>query len=85
MFKLVLRSCLIAALCLPAVVFGQGTPTASDYFNEGIQKSNAKDYTGALQAFTTAIILNPENAPSYYNRSLAKISLRNATKITHTF
>lgn len=56
--------------------------TAADYFNEGVQKSTAKDYPGALQAFTTAIILNPENAPSYYNRALAKISLNDIQGLT---
>ena len=49
--------------------------TAADFFNEGIAKSNAKYYPGALQAFAASIILNPENAASYYNRALTKSSL----------
>lgn len=52
--------------------FAQQTHKATDYFNDGLQKSAAKDYPVALHAFTMSILQNPENGPSYYNRALSQ-------------
>ena len=49
--------------------------TAKEYFNRGIDKSNLKDYTGAILDYTKAIELNPKNAVAYYNRGIAKLNL----------
>ncbi|GAB3022730.1 hypothetical protein GCM10027185_21090 [Spirosoma pulveris] len=54
--------------------FAQQTQKATDYFNDGLQKSAAKDYPVALHAFTMSILQNPENGPSYYNRALTKLA-----------
>jgi Flp pilus assembly protein TadD len=71
-----LRLALCSGLCLtiisaPAVA----QQTAADYFESGITKSKANDFTGALQAFSMAITMNPDNAASYYNlRPISKIT-----------
>jgi lipoprotein NlpI len=49
--------------------------TAVEFFDSGITKSKSNDFTGALQAFSMAISINPENSASYYNRGLAKANL----------
>ncbi len=50
--------------------------TAAEYFEEGVNKSKTGDFVAALQAFNLAITMSPENAPSYYNRAMAKANLR---------
>ena len=50
--------------------------TAAEYFEEGVNKSKSGDFVAALQAFNLAITMSPENAPSYYNRAMAKANLK---------
>lgn len=39
------------------------------YYRRGFYKQNIKDYTGAVEDYTTSIILNPNNAYSYIGRA----------------
>lgn len=39
------------------------------YYRRGFYKQNIKDYTGAIEDYTTSIILNPNNAYSYIGRA----------------
>ena len=65
--------CLLTAL-YSSVSFAQAPLTATDFFQEGIQLKNKKDYVGAVRAFSASIELAPLPA-SYYNRALVKSSL----------
>ena len=50
--------------------------TAEEYFYDGINKSNLKDYYGAIAAYSKALELNPNLTNSYYNRGVAKGNLK---------
>ena len=39
------------------------------YYRRGFYKQYIKDYTGAIEDYTTSIILNPNNAYSYIGRA----------------
>ena len=41
-----------------------------DYYKNGIEKYELKDYAGALSDFTIAIEMMPEMAEAYYSRGL---------------
>jgi len=49
-------------------------------FKAGKAKTRLHDYHGAIQDYTKAIELNPENAEAYHNRGKAKIFLRDDHK-----
>ena len=51
--------------------------TATEYYNRGVEKSDLKDYTGAISDYNKAIELNPDFASAYYNRGFAKDHLKN--------
>ena len=46
-----------------------------EYHNKGNAKVNLGDYRGAIQDYSKAIELNPNNANAYYNRGNAKSAL----------
>lgn len=50
--------------------------TADDYFNQGMDAFNAGDYQGAIEAYTQAIRLDPNDAASYNNRGTSYFNLR---------
>ena len=52
--------------------FGQ---TATEYYNRGVEKSDLKDYTGAITDYNKAIQLKPDYAAAYNNRGAAKSKL----------
>ncbi len=45
------------------------------YYNRGCAKDELKDYTGAIDDYTKAIELGPNNESEYLNRGLAKYEL----------
>jgi S1-C subfamily serine protease len=47
--------------------FQSSTSTADDYFVSGYQKSESKDYRGALDDYSQLIALQPNNALAYIN------------------
>jgi tetratricopeptide (TPR) repeat protein len=59
-------------LLVPLVSFSQ---TAEGHFNNGLAKYHLTDYYGAIEDFTKAIKVNPNDADTYYNRGVAKSSL----------
>lgn len=46
------------------------TQTATNWFLQGIQKVNQRNYQGAISDFTQAIQINPQYAEAYYQRGL---------------
>ncbi|MYH79310.1 tetratricopeptide repeat protein, partial [Candidatus Poribacteria bacterium] len=42
------------------------------WFTSGNARYDAGDYHGAVEAYSSAIHLNPDDATAYYNRGLAK-------------
>lgn len=57
-----------------------------DVYNErGLSKRMLKDYNGALEDFSTAIILRPKNNIYYFNRGLAKIDLNQTESACRDF
>ena len=76
-----MKSILIAiALLVSGLAFGQ---TADEYFNRGFDKSNLEDYRGAIDDFSKAIELNPNDGGAYYNRGLAKEALEDYRGAIH--
>ena len=50
--------------------------TAEEYFYDGLNKYNIKDYYGAIAAFNKVIELNPNLALAYINRAATKYNLK---------
>ena len=51
---------------------GSTREAAEAYINRGIAKTELKDYEGAIQEYTKAIELNPQDAEAYFGRGNAK-------------
>ena len=51
---------------------------AEDFFIRGEDKYQKGDYQGAIQAFSQAIVLNPNYAQAYNNRGTARRTLGNS-------
>lgn len=65
-------------LCCFVIVllsFSYQAQTANDYIQKGNEKSNNRDYRGAISDFTKAIELNPQYASVYYFRGIAKVEI----------
>ena len=45
---------------------------AQAYFNRALAKDNLKDYQGAIDDYSKAISINPQNASAYANRGIVK-------------
>ncbi len=62
-------------------VFGSGESiaqrSAAEFFEDGNSKARSGDFADALQAYSGGIAMNPDHAPSYFNRDLA-IELNNS-------
>jgi len=56
--------------------FTENIRTAHEYFDQGNEKFNLKDYKGAIAAYTKAIEIDQKNTMSYYYRGRAKILLQ---------
>ena len=51
-------------------------PLANNSFNSGLDKYEQGDYQGAIDDFTKAIEIHPQNADAYYNRGTTKGKLK---------
>ncbi len=51
--------------------------SAKEYLERGLNLSEQNEFVEAIEAYTQAINLNPDNAIAYYNRGLAFYHLRN--------
>ena len=49
--------------------------SADTYFNNGNEKSRSGDFLGAIDAYSKAIQINPQDFKSFSNRALAKAQL----------
>jgi Flp pilus assembly protein TadD len=66
-------SVLIAiAFLVSGLAYGQ---TADEYFNRAFDKANLEDDRGAIDDYSKAIELNPNDADAYVNRGLGKARL----------
>lgn len=79
----------LSALPVGGVALNLGVPeprpdtnesTAADFYLQGGDKLNRKDYQGAISDFTQAIALNPDYVEAYYSRSLGHYRQRNTTQ-----
>lgn len=50
-------------------------PMAKNFYYQGVEKSQQKDYLGAFEDYNQAIRLNPNFAQAYLNRSIVRILL----------
>ena len=50
-------------------------PTAADYLSRGNAKFDAGDYDGAMEDYTQALRLKPDDALAFYNRGVTKAKL----------
>ena len=55
------------------LTYGQ---TAEEYYNIANNKSDSKDYQGAIENYTKAIELNPNYSIAYVNRGDSKIKIQ---------
>ena len=55
-----------------SLITGCTNPSATQYFNQGVEKYEAGNYQGAINDFTKALEINPQNADAYYNRGIAR-------------
>jgi len=70
----------------PVVAISAKVPSASvvagakaeNFFIQGNEKYKKGDYQGAIQAFSQAIVLNPNYAEAYNNRGSARRTLGNS-------
>ncbi len=60
-----------ALRCFDAVIKGMPEPPAEAYFNRGVAWYHKGEYDRAIQDYTKAIELKPDDAEAYYNRGLA--------------
>ena len=58
------------------IKFDQTSDKNIAYFNRGNAKFKSKDYKGAINDYTNAIILNPKDEQAFFNRGLAKSDLK---------
>ena len=64
----------VLALGSPLVT-GCTNPLGIHYFNQGVEKHNAKNHQGAIDYYTKALEIDPQNADAFHNRGAAKDDL----------
>ena len=63
---------LLVLIFITSINYGQ---TSEEYFNKAIDKDELKDYRGAIEDYTKAIVINPNDSDSYQNRGSSKCNL----------
>ena len=71
-----MKKLILLLLFIPLVSFGQ---TATEYFDSGYDKAEAKDYYGAISDYNKAIELDPDYTSPYVNRGIAKELINDLT------
>ena len=66
----------VLALGSPLIT-GCTNPLGIHYFNQGVEKYEAGNYQGAIDDWSKAIEINPQNADAHYNRGSAMNNLGN--------
>lgn len=61
--------CLLISLFEPNGLYAQ---TAEEYKKQAVIKADAKDYAGAIEDFTTALLLNPRDTNTYFDRAMMR-------------
>ena len=69
-----MKKLLLVLFFVPLISFGQ---TSAEYFNNGLEKMEKRDYKGAITDYTKSIELDSNYADAYINRGIAKNKLRN--------
>ncbi len=64
----------VLALGSPLIT-ANANPLARQYFDQGLEKYEAGNYQGAIDDYTKAIEINPQNAIAYNNRGIARFKL----------
>ena len=75
----------LAALMFLAPNLTSYAQTADEYFKEGISRMSSRDFRGAIDSFSKALELNPEDALAYGNRGGARALLGNFTEACKDF
>jgi tetratricopeptide (TPR) repeat protein len=70
--RLLLAGCVAVLLAVAAPALGAGEQTAAEAFAEGAKLLEAGDFAGALEAYTRATGLEPENAEYRQQAALVK-------------
>ena len=69
-------SSLTAAIVIgTSLMTGCTNPFETQYLNQGVEKHKAGNYQGAIDDWSKAIEINPQNAIAYNNRGSAKDDL----------
>ena len=69
-------SSLTAAIVIgTSLMTGCTNPLETQYLNQGVEKHKAGNYQGAIDDWSKAIEINPQNAIAYNNRGSAKDDL----------
>ncbi|MYA99900.1 tetratricopeptide repeat protein [Candidatus Poribacteria bacterium] len=74
------RKFLMSLLAFAVLLSCERVPhqSAADYFKSGLAKHNNGDYMGAVEDYTDAIKMNPEDASAYKDRAKARCQLADA-------
>ncbi|QNJ29506.1 tetratricopeptide repeat protein [Synechococcus sp. A15-24] len=64
----------VLALESPFITFN-ANPLPRQYFNQGVKKYEAGNYRGAIDDWSKAIEINPQDAIAYNSRGIAKDNL----------
>ena len=75
MNKFIFFSFFITVYLCSVVGSAQTASSANEQFEDGLRRSNSKDYAGALQAFSLSIDMNSQAPLAYYHRALVKTNL----------
>ena len=65
----------VLALGSPLIT-GCTNQLANQYFDQGVEKYKDGNYQGAIDDWSKAIEIDPQNAVAYYNRGLANSNLK---------
>jgi tetratricopeptide (TPR) repeat protein len=69
----------------PLKVNGQSNTYYEEWFNKGSERYQAGDFSGAVRAYSEAVILMPEKTEPYFNRGIAYIKMGELDKALHDY
>src|SRR3972149_1272449 len=68
--KHILTIIIVLFLLYPSLGFSETKAQASEWFEKGLKYHTKGEYDKAIEAYTSAIVLNPNYADAYNNRGL---------------